>query len=119
MAKTLKITLPDGRTFEMPDNDANRRYYERMNERDVTGQRQVQIEVLAWDEASTGSATAQPVATTGYLDVVQPIGEEKPTVVVTHTSATADIQPTAQPAPRPRQVRQGSPTSTQTQPTEI
>jgi hypothetical protein len=46
MENILKITFANGQVIEMPYNEGNRRYYERMNERDETGQNQVKIEVV-------------------------------------------------------------------------
>ena len=44
MAKLLKITLPDGQSFEMPDVKENREYYERINRNVKDNKDRVKIE---------------------------------------------------------------------------
>ena len=46
MESKLRITLPDGRTFEMPDVHENRDLYERMNRNAKSDRDHVKIETI-------------------------------------------------------------------------
>ena len=48
--KMIKVTLTDGRKFEMPDCKANRDYYERWNRNANTANDRVKIEYLETKE---------------------------------------------------------------------
>ena len=65
MAKMLRITVPDGRQFEMPDVRENRRYYERLNQRVNDSKDKVKIESFKQKDKALATGTAGTPETGG------------------------------------------------------
>ena len=89
MESKLRITLPDGRTFEMPDVHENRDLYERMNRNAKSDRDHVKIETVT----ASPPFEDKPVEAPAQPENVEPVIEQ-PTV-----------EAPAQPTPRPRQTR--------------